>query len=117
MLKQQPTLDITHSNWYQVRAQFDKVKYHFIQSAGDNKAELYDLHHFESAAERMEIIDSFLADYKYVSPVAEHVEGGVGCTNPMQRESKAANDWVASTSLPGGTIPVVYLHQMLSSGK
>jgi len=30
--------------WYQVRAQVDKVKSHFTQSARDNIAELYDLH-------------------------------------------------------------------------
>jgi hypothetical protein len=50
MLKQQPTLDITCSNWYQLRAQVDKVKSHFIPSARDNKAELYDFHLFESDA-------------------------------------------------------------------
>jgi len=61
MLKQWPTLDITHSNRYQVRAQVDKVQYHIIQSARDNIAELYDLHRFESAAERLEFIDSLLA--------------------------------------------------------
>ena len=40
MLNQQPTLDITRSNRYQVRAQVDKVKSYFIQSASDNIAEL-----------------------------------------------------------------------------
>jgi hypothetical protein len=64
MLKQWPMLDITRSNRYQVRAQVDKVKSHFIQSARDNTAELYDLHRFESAAERLEFIDSLLADKK-----------------------------------------------------
>jgi len=77
MLKQRPTLDITRSNWYQVCAQVDKVKSHFIQSARDNIAEQYDLHSFESNAERLEFIDSLLADNEYLFPVAESVEGGV----------------------------------------
>ena len=64
MLKQRPTLDITHSNRYQVGTEVDKVKSHFIQSARDNIAELYDLHRFESAAERWEFIDSLVADNK-----------------------------------------------------
>jgi len=110
MLKQRPTSDITCSNWYQVRAQVDKVKSHFIQSARDNIAELYDLHRFESAAERLEFIDSLLAEKKYLFPVAERVEGGVGGPNPTQRESKAASKWPASTVLPGGSNPAVYLH-------
>jgi hypothetical protein len=71
-----------------------------IQSARDNIAQLYDLHRFESAAERLEFIDSLLADNKYLCPVAEHVEGGVRGPNPTQRESKAANEWPASTLLP-----------------
>jgi hypothetical protein len=96
MLNQRPTLDITHSNWYQVRAQVDKVTSHFIQSARDNIAELYDLHRFESAAERLELIDSLLADNKYLSPIAERVEGGVRGPNATQKESKAANEWPAS---------------------
>jgi hypothetical protein len=53
MLKQWPTLDITHLNRYWVRAQVDKVKSHFIQSVRDNIAELYDLRRIESAAERL----------------------------------------------------------------
>jgi len=92
MLKQPPTLDITRSIRYQVRAQVDKVKSHFIQSAKDNIAELYDLHHFECNAERLEFIDSLLADNKYLFPVAECVEGGVRGPNPTQRVSKAANE-------------------------
>jgi len=68
MLKQRPALDITRSNWYQVRAQVNKVKSHFIQSARDNIAELYDLRRFESATERLEFIDSLLADNKYLVP-------------------------------------------------
>jgi len=85
MLKQRPTLDITHSNQYQVHAQVDKVKSLLIQSARDNIAELYDLHRFESATERLEFIDSFLADNKHHFPVAESMEGGVRGPNPMQR--------------------------------
>jgi len=64
MLKQWPKLDSTYSNWYQVRAQVDKVKSHFIQSARDNIAELDDFHHFESTAEHLEYIDSLLAGNK-----------------------------------------------------
>jgi hypothetical protein len=107
MLKQRPTLDITQSNRYQVHAQVDKVKSHFIQSARDKIAELYDLHRFESDIERLEFIDSLLADNKYLFPVAECVEGGVCGTNPMQRVSKAADQWPASTLLPGGSNPAV----------
>jgi len=110
MLKQRPKLDIRCSNQYHVHAQVDKVKSHFIQSARDNIAELYDLHCFESDAERSEFIDSLLADNKYLFPVAEHVEGGVCSLNSTQRVSKAANEWPASTLLPGGSNPAVYLH-------
>jgi len=117
MLKQWLLLDITCSNRYQVRAQVDKVKSHSIHSARDNIAEHYDLHHFESTAERLEFIDSLLADNKYLFPLAEHVEGGVHGPYTMQRESKADNEWLASTLLPGGSNHVVYLHQMLSTGE
>jgi len=117
MLNQRPTLDITGSNWYQVCAHVGKVKSHFIQSARDNIAELYDLHRFESAAERLEFIDSLLADNKYLFPIAEHVDGSVRGPNPTQRESKAANESPVSTLLPGGSNPVVYLHQILSLGE
>jgi len=117
MLNQRPTVDITRSNWYQVRTQVDKVKSHCIQSARDNIAEHYDLHRFESAAERLELIDSLLADNKYYFPVAERVEGGVRGPNQTQRESKADNEWPASTLHPGGSHPMVYLHQILSSGE
>jgi len=116
MLKQRPTLDITHSNRYQVQAQVDKVKSHFIQSARNHIAELYDLHRFESATEHLKFIDSRLADNKYLFPVAERVEGGVHGANPMQRVSKDANEWPASTLLPGISNLAVYLHQILSSG-
>jgi len=117
MLKQRPTLDITRSKWYQVRAPVDKVKSRFIQSARDNIAELYALQRFESTAERLEFIESLLADHKYLFPIAERVEGGVRDPNPMQRESKAANEWPASTLLPGGSNPAVYLHQISSPGE
>jgi len=117
MLGQQPTVDITRSNRYQVRAQVDKVKSRFIQSVRDNIAEVYDLHRFESAAEHLEFIDSLLADNKYLFPVAELVEGGVQGPNPRQRESKADNEWLASTLLPGGGNHAVYVQQIVSSGE
>jgi len=117
MQKQWPTLDITRSNRYQVRAPVDKVKSHFIQSASDNIAELYDLHRFESNAEHLQFIDSLLADNKYPFRVAERVEGGVRSPNAMQRMSKAANQWAASSVLPGGSNPAVNLHQISSSAK
>jgi len=117
MLKQWPTLDITPSNRYQVRAQVDKVKSHFIQSARENIAELYDLHRFESTGEHLEFINSFLADNKYLFPGAECVEGGVCGPNLTQRESKAANEWPAFTLFSGGSNLGVYLHYILSSGE
>ena len=86
MLKQRPTLDITRSNQFQVRARVDKVTFHSIQSARDSVAELYDLHCFESNAECLEFIASLLADYKYPVPVAERVQGGV-CGPHPNRES------------------------------
>ena len=92
MLNQQLTLDITCSNQYQVRTQVDTVISHFIRSASDNIAEHYDFHPFESAAERSEFINSLLADNKYPFPIAEHVQGGVHGSNPMQRELKAGNE-------------------------
>jgi len=70
---------------YQVRAQVDKVKSHSIQSARENIAELYNLHRFESAAERLEFIDSLLVDNKYLFPIAERVEGGVHGPNQTLR--------------------------------
>jgi hypothetical protein len=117
MLKQCPMWNITRSNQYQVRTQVDKVKSHLIQSAMDNIAELQDLHRFESAAERLEFIDSPLADNKYLFPIAERVKSGIRSPNATQTESKAANEWLASTLLPAGSNPMVYLHQILSSGK
>ena len=85
-------MDITRSNLYQVWAPVDMVKSHLIQSTRDNIVELYSLHCFESAAEHLEFIDSLLADNKYHFSVAECEEGGVHGPNPMQRESKAANE-------------------------
>jgi hypothetical protein len=117
MLKQRPRLDITRSSPYQVRAQVDKVKSHFIQSARDNIAELYDLHRLESATEHLEFIDSLLADNKYLFPITEHVEGGVRGPNPTERESKAANEWLTSTLLLTRSNSAVYLHQILSPGE
>jgi hypothetical protein len=64
-----------------------------------------------------EIIDSLLADNYHVFHIAECEEGGEYCPNPMKRESKAANKWLASTFLSGGSILGVYLHQIVSSGK
>jgi len=105
MLKQRPILDIRCTNRYQVCVQVDQVISHFIQSARDNIAEVYDLHRFESAAEHLEFIDSLLADNKYLFHIAERVEGGVHGPNPTQRESIAANERLASTILPGGSNP------------
>ena len=78
-------LGIKHSIRYQVPAQVDKVKSHFIQSARDHIAAHYDLHRFESDAEHLELNDSLLADNKYLFPVAECVEGGVHGPNGTQR--------------------------------
>ena len=117
MLKQWPTLDISLSNQYQVRAQVNMVKSHFMQSARHNIAELYDLHHFKSATERLEFIDSLLADNKFLFPIAKHMKGSVHGANSMQRESKAANEWLASTVLPRGSNHADYLHQIVSSGE
>jgi len=117
MLKQWPTLDITSSNWYQVRAQVDMVQSYFIQSARDHLTELFDLHCFESDAECLEFIESRLADNRYLFPIAEWVEGVVHSPNPMQRESKAAIESPVSTVLPGGSNPTVNLRQILSSGQ
>jgi hypothetical protein len=60
----------------------------------------------------LEFIDSLLADNKYLFPVAEHVEGGVRGPNQTQRESKAANEWPASTVLSVGSNPMVDLQQI-----
>jgi len=92
MLKQRPTLNIIRSKRYQVRAQVDNVRSHFIQSASDIIAELYDIHCFESNAERLEFIDSLLADNQYDFFLVECVEDGICGPNPTQRVSNAANE-------------------------
>jgi hypothetical protein len=96
-MKQWPMLKITCSNRYQIRVQVDNFKSHFIQSVRDDTAELYDLHRFESTAERLELIDSLLADNKYLFHIAERVEGGIHSPNQTQRLSNAANEWLAAT--------------------
>jgi len=96
MLKQQPMLHNTRSNWYQVHAQVNKVKSHFIQSARDNIAEQYDRRRFESASEHVEYIDYLPPDIRYLCPVADHVGVGVCGPNAMQRVSKDGNQWPVS---------------------
>jgi hypothetical protein len=98
-------LDITRSILYQVRAQADKVKSIFIQPEMDHIADNYDLHRFESDAECLKFNESLLVDKKYIVPVAEHVEHGVRGPNPTQSVPKAANEWLASTLIPGGSNP------------
>ena len=116
MLKQGPTEDITCSNWYQVRAQVRKDKFHSIPSTRESIRELYRLHHFQSEPEHLGFIDSHLANNKYLFPVAERVEDGVSGPNPMHRVSKSANEWPASALLPGGSNPRVYQIQIVSLG-
>jgi len=110
-------LDTTRSNRYQVRAQVYKVISHFIHSARDNIAQLHDLHRVESAAERLEFIDSLLAVNMCRCHVAEHVEGGVGGQNRTPRQSKAATEWPVSSLLLPKSNPAVYLHHISSSGE
>jgi len=117
MLKQRPTSDIILWNWYQVRAQVDKVESRFIQSERDHIEGLHALHSFESDAERLDFIDSLRADNTYHFRVAEHVERGVRGPNPTQRVSKASNEWPTSSLLPGGSNPGVNLYQIFSSGE
>jgi hypothetical protein len=90
-------LNITSSVRYQVQVQVDNVQSDFIQSARDHTAELYDLYRCESDAERLEFIDSLLANTMYLFPVAERVEGIVRSPNTTQRVSKAATEWPMST--------------------
>jgi len=92
MLKQRPTLDITYSILSQVWAQVHKITSHLIQYPRENIAELYDVHRFESDAERLEIINSHLAHNKYLYCVVECVEGGVYSPNPMHRGLKATDE-------------------------
>ena len=79
-----PTLDITHSNRYQVQVHVDKVTSHLIQSARNTIAERYDLQPFKSASDHLELIDSIQAANKYGFPLVERVEGGVRSRNPAQ---------------------------------
>jgi len=46
ILKQQPKLNTTRLNHYQVRVQVDQVRSHFIHTVWDSMAELYNLHRF-----------------------------------------------------------------------
>jgi len=117
MLKQQPTLDITSLNRYEIWAHVDMVQSHLVTSASDITAELYDLHCSESDTKCLELVHSLLADNKYHFPGAEGVEDGVHGPNPMQRQSKADDKWPESTSLPRGRNPGVYLHPIVSSGE
>ena len=112
-----PTLDNTCSNRYQVCAKVDTVKSQYIHSARDNIAELYELHRFESAVERVEFIDSLLVDKTYLFPVGERVEGDVSGPNLTQSESKADNEWLAPALFPGGCNPAGYVHRIVSSGE
>jgi len=59
-LKKRPTLYSTRKNRYQVHAQIGTVKSHFFQSTRDIVTGLYDIDPFESDADRLEIINSFL---------------------------------------------------------
>jgi hypothetical protein len=72
---------------------------------------------FNPPQKRLEFIDSLLVDNKYLFPVAECVEGGARGPNATQRESKADNEWLASTLAPGRSNPTEYQHQILSPGK
>jgi hypothetical protein len=83
MLNQRPALDITCSNWYQVRVHVDNDKSHLIVLARYNRAELFGLYRFASTAECLEFIHSFLADNQYLFPIAELVEDGVRGLNPI----------------------------------
>jgi len=68
------------------------MKSDFNEYARHTMAELYDLHRFESNAECFEFIDSLLADIMHLFWLAKCVEGGVHGSNPIQRESNAANE-------------------------
>ena len=92
MLKLRPTLDITCSIRYQVRAEVDKVTSHSIHSARDHTTEYYDLHRFESDTVHLEFIHSLLADNMYLIPMAECGVGGAHGANPTQRVVNAANE-------------------------
>ena len=114
MLKQQPTLDIIHSNQYLAQVHVEMATSHFIRLARDIRAELDNLHDFHSTAEHLELIAPLLAHNQFHFPVAERVEGGVCSPNPTQRESKACNTMPASTLLSGRCYRSVCLHQTVS---
>jgi translation initiation factor 6 (eIF-6) len=88
MLNQQPMMDITLSNWDQVRTPATTVQSHSIQFVRDNIRVLNDLHCLETAVERLELIHSLLAGNNYHFLVADYVEGGVHGPNPKQSEFK-----------------------------
>jgi len=121
MLKQQPTLDITHLNRYQVRAQVDKVKSHFIQSPKDNIAECYHLHCSESDAECLEFTDYLFTDNKYLFPVAERVEGGIYGPNPTRQCRKLLMNGQRPLFLLAeaisGLIYIIFYHRVNNHGK
>jgi hypothetical protein len=114
MLKQQPTLNITRANQYEVSTQVDKVHSHSIQSTLDNIGEHYGLRRFEPDANRLECIDSRLVDNKHLCRIAKHVEGGGHIANLMQRVLNTSNERPACTILLGGSNPRGYLDQSLS---
>ena len=97
MLKQRPTLNITCSNQYQVRAHVNKVTSHPIESARNNIEKRFDLQPSESDAEGLEVINPIPADNMYHFPEVEYAERGVYGPNPMQRESNATNESRGST--------------------
>jgi hypothetical protein len=105
MLKQQPKLNITGSNKFQVQAQVGQVKSHVIQAAQVIIAELDDHHHFEFDAERLKSIPSLREDNKYHSPVTERRKGGDRRANATHRASIAANG-VKNRSNLAVTLPV-----------
>jgi len=117
MLKQRPMFHIARSNRYQIPAEVDMVKSHFIQSAMEKIAEHCNLHCFEFDAERLEFGDFHLVDNKYLLPETQCGKGGVRHSNPKQQELKAANERRASTLLPGRSYPAIILHLFLSTGK
>jgi len=54
--------------------------------------ELHDYHPFECDPERVEFMDSLLANNKHYLAVAECMEAAVRSPNPTLRELKAANE-------------------------
>jgi len=64
-------------------------------------ADLYYFQSYESAAERLQFVDSLLVDNKHLFLVAVRGEGGVRGPNRMHGEANASNERPASTLLPG----------------